>query len=361
MIRLEDLIAEHLDHLHYLNDILLLNIDDLNTVLSDNLLHRLIIPLYLHSFLSVLTRDSVQADPNSAQVAETKLIATLSPNVALFLLTQAYIIFSYGPLLNTLVNFLLRSSRVAIDLNAKRCEFTPPNSTLEAAISQAISTTVNSTNHGSSDSVASSEESTPSEGTKALFHGIESTANQSSDPSQSKSADVQMSSQSMDEFKRLYFQNQTSQSSSKQTANHHSESSAMETETFPIQVMTIRNWPEFPFLIAMLSALNAHISTSGATTPSEASSSSRQPSRHQDNNSSPGDPNDALSKSCHSPIVTESLVEFSNPDDRIILFTLSLLTSILSNKGNVQIFSMVNIYSDLPFPQQSTAPTIEVF
>ncbi len=47
--RLSDLVAEHLDHLHYLNDILCLNIDALNEVLTDHLLNRLLIPLYVYS------------------------------------------------------------------------------------------------------------------------------------------------------------------------------------------------------------------------------------------------------------------------------------------------------------------------
>ena len=47
--RLADLVAEHLDHLHYLNDILCLNIDALNDVLTDQILNRLLIPLYVYS------------------------------------------------------------------------------------------------------------------------------------------------------------------------------------------------------------------------------------------------------------------------------------------------------------------------
>lgn len=45
LLRLEDLFAEHLDHLHYLNDILMLRIDEINKILSDNLMHHLIKPL----------------------------------------------------------------------------------------------------------------------------------------------------------------------------------------------------------------------------------------------------------------------------------------------------------------------------
>lgn len=56
--RLSDLVAEHLDHLHYLNDILCLEIGDLNCVLTDQLLHRLLLPLYV---LSLAPRTQSQA------------------------------------------------------------------------------------------------------------------------------------------------------------------------------------------------------------------------------------------------------------------------------------------------------------
>lgn len=47
--RLADLVAEHLDHLHYLNDILRLDITALNVVLADHLLNRLLVPLLVYS------------------------------------------------------------------------------------------------------------------------------------------------------------------------------------------------------------------------------------------------------------------------------------------------------------------------
>lgn len=47
--RLADLVAEHLDHLHYLNDILELRIDSLNQVLTEHLLNNLLLPLYVYS------------------------------------------------------------------------------------------------------------------------------------------------------------------------------------------------------------------------------------------------------------------------------------------------------------------------
>lgn len=41
--------AEHLDDMHYLNDILSLEIDSLNDVLISHTLGRLLLPLYVHS------------------------------------------------------------------------------------------------------------------------------------------------------------------------------------------------------------------------------------------------------------------------------------------------------------------------
>lgn len=49
--RLTDMVAEHLDHIHYLNDILCLGIGPLNEILTDYLLNRLYTPLYINSLL----------------------------------------------------------------------------------------------------------------------------------------------------------------------------------------------------------------------------------------------------------------------------------------------------------------------
>ncbi len=43
--RLEESVAEHLDHLHYIGDILSLGVESLNTVIVDHLLNRLLIRL----------------------------------------------------------------------------------------------------------------------------------------------------------------------------------------------------------------------------------------------------------------------------------------------------------------------------
>lgn len=67
--RLSDLVAEHLDHLHYLNDILLLNITDLNQVLADHLLHKLLIPLYIYSLLSLRRHSEVTMEKATMNLA----------------------------------------------------------------------------------------------------------------------------------------------------------------------------------------------------------------------------------------------------------------------------------------------------
>ena len=45
------MVAEHLDHLHYLHDILSLNIQDVNDVLTGHFINRLLIPLYIYSLV----------------------------------------------------------------------------------------------------------------------------------------------------------------------------------------------------------------------------------------------------------------------------------------------------------------------
>lgn len=57
-LKIDDLFAEHLDHLHYLNDILMLKIPDINRILSDNLMHHLIKPLV----------DAYKDDPHNSMI-----------------------------------------------------------------------------------------------------------------------------------------------------------------------------------------------------------------------------------------------------------------------------------------------------
>ncbi|KAM3597831.1 uncharacterized protein V6R79_009752 [Siganus canaliculatus] len=89
--KLSDLVAEHLDHLHYLNDILIINCEFLNDVLTDHLLNRLFLPLYVYSLVSPETSD------------ERKI----NPQVSLYLLSQVFLIIHYQPLVNALADVIL--------------------------------------------------------------------------------------------------------------------------------------------------------------------------------------------------------------------------------------------------------------
>ncbi|XP_039542176.1 protein CLEC16A isoform X3 [Pimephales promelas] len=84
--KLSDLVAEHLDHLHYLNDILIINCEFLNEVLTDHLLNRLFLPLYVYS----LSEDR-----------------KINPQVSLYLLSQVFLIIHYQPLVHSLADVIL--------------------------------------------------------------------------------------------------------------------------------------------------------------------------------------------------------------------------------------------------------------
>ncbi|XP_056608096.1 protein CLEC16A isoform X2 [Triplophysa dalaica] len=89
--KLSDLVAEHLDHLHYLNDILIINCEFLNDVLTDHLLNRLFLPLYAYSLVT------------EEQSEERKI----NPQVSLYLLSQVFLIIHYRPLVNALADVIL--------------------------------------------------------------------------------------------------------------------------------------------------------------------------------------------------------------------------------------------------------------
>lgn len=97
--RLKDLVAEHLDHLHYLHDILSLDIQDVNDVLTGHLINRLLIPLYIYSL--------VKDRPNMEQ--ETPRLGAM---VSLFLLSQILLIMSHPPLVSSLVDVLVNGDEV---------------------------------------------------------------------------------------------------------------------------------------------------------------------------------------------------------------------------------------------------------
>jgi protein CLEC16A len=87
--RLKDIVADHIDHLHYINDILGLKIASLNRILSDHLLNRLFIPLYIYSFAR-------------SHIPTEDMRPSVSPVVALFLLCQVFLIITHVPLVRLL-------------------------------------------------------------------------------------------------------------------------------------------------------------------------------------------------------------------------------------------------------------------
>lgn len=91
--RLADLVAEHLDHLHYLNDILCLNIDALNDVLTDQILNRLLIPLYVYS----LTMRKRAAD---------RLVLTLYRIITCLEMQTTFLLQFMDGLIKTLTKFM---------------------------------------------------------------------------------------------------------------------------------------------------------------------------------------------------------------------------------------------------------------
>ncbi|KAK2489922.1 hypothetical protein MC885_003065 [Smutsia gigantea] len=90
--KLSELVAEHLDHLHYLNDILIINCEFLNDVLTDHLLNRLFLPLYVYSL------------ENQDKGGERPKI---SLPVSLYLLSQVFLIIHHAPLVNSLAEVIL--------------------------------------------------------------------------------------------------------------------------------------------------------------------------------------------------------------------------------------------------------------
>ncbi|XP_034132904.1 protein CLEC16A homolog isoform X1 [Drosophila guanche] len=114
--KLSNLVAEHLDHLHYLSDILLLDIKDLNAVLTEHLLHKLFVPLYIFSLTPT-------PPPPSLALVTQNLAAVLNRNVdidiqemhnprvssivALYLLSLVFLVVSHAPLVHALAWVIL--------------------------------------------------------------------------------------------------------------------------------------------------------------------------------------------------------------------------------------------------------------
>uniref|UniRef100_A0A8C6KAQ9 C-type lectin domain containing 16A n=1 Tax=Nothobranchius furzeri TaxID=105023 RepID=A0A8C6KAQ9_NOTFU len=117
--KLSDLVAEHLDHLHYLNDILIINCEFLNDVLTDHLLNRLFLPLYVYSLVS----------------PETVVVSIFT----FLYVFQVFLIIHYQPLVNALADVILNgdlsafSSQTDVSAGGVR-RFSKPPESLERSL-----------------------------------------------------------------------------------------------------------------------------------------------------------------------------------------------------------------------------------
>lgn len=106
------MVAEHLDHLHYLNDILLLDIKDLNAVLTEHLLHKLFIPLYIFSLIPAApTPLKISATKKNLAEIQESVNPRISPEVALYLLSLVFLVVTHGPLVHALTWVILNANK----------------------------------------------------------------------------------------------------------------------------------------------------------------------------------------------------------------------------------------------------------
>lgn len=162
--RLSNLVAEHLDHLHYLNDILLLNIDGLNAVLTEHLLHKLFVPLYVYSLtpptpvsMAMVTRNLAAVLNKIVDIDEDEDIQDansprVSSVVALFLLSLVFLVMTHSPLVHALAWIILNGDEGVFKDGASeilnsyienremvRLGFGEPTESLEEALEVSIS------------------------------------------------------------------------------------------------------------------------------------------------------------------------------------------------------------------------------
>ncbi|CAF3403665.1 unnamed protein product [Rotaria socialis] len=94
--QLTSILEEYLDHIHYLQDIFLLNVDSLNNVLKDQLMNRLLIPVYI---FSLIKRDKF------SRVKDPRIM--LDQLSTLFLLAEVFLVIHYRPVVEELADIIL--------------------------------------------------------------------------------------------------------------------------------------------------------------------------------------------------------------------------------------------------------------
>lgn len=92
--RLEYFIAEHLDHFHYMNDVLMLDVKLLNERLIQQLVNSLLVPLYVFCLCGSMPDGSEEA-------------RRIDPLLAIYLLAHVFLIFDHSDMINTLAASIL--------------------------------------------------------------------------------------------------------------------------------------------------------------------------------------------------------------------------------------------------------------
>lgn len=115
--KLDDFVAEMLDHFYYLHDIFCLGIDSMNLVLSEQLLQYLLTPLLVESLVP---------DKDKQGAGNTDDDGKISPVLSLFLLAQVFSVFTHKPLINTLAAALIHPSPSTFSTLKQLCPVGPP-------------------------------------------------------------------------------------------------------------------------------------------------------------------------------------------------------------------------------------------
>ena len=117
--KLDDFVAEMLDHFYYLHDIFCLGIESMSLVLSEQLLHYLLTPLLVESLGAAVTDKGEQEERQSDD-------EKISPVLALFLLAQVFTVFTHKPLINTLAAALIHPDPSTFFALKQQCPVGPP-------------------------------------------------------------------------------------------------------------------------------------------------------------------------------------------------------------------------------------------
>ena len=115
--QLNELVCEHVDHFQYFSDVLALNIEQVNVVVCRHLMNKLLLPLYIYSLKEEISGDtdlkerastSVTGVGSSIGVKERDTRLSISPIVAMMLLSQVFYVTTDKALVTELAACILR-------------------------------------------------------------------------------------------------------------------------------------------------------------------------------------------------------------------------------------------------------------